>query len=82
VYHEIGRCAGFIAHDQVSQSDARVNVADRAGARLDVAAKLPIHPGPEEATVYKATHDRTFEGEKRDEYGKGMIFSDAQLAFR
>jgi hypothetical protein len=47
--------------------ERQVNVSRRAGALLNVAAKLPVHPGPEAATVDKATHDRAFEGEKRNE---------------
>jgi hypothetical protein len=66
-YHEVGRWAGFIVHDQISRSDAHVNVSARAGARLDDAAKLPVRAGPETATVHKATHQRAFEREKRDE---------------
>jgi hypothetical protein len=66
-YHEIGRWAGFIVHNQISRSDRQVNVSRRAGARLNAAAKLPVRTGPEAATVYKATHERAFEGEKRDE---------------
>ena len=67
VYHEIGRRAGLIVHNQISRSDAHVNVSRRAGARLNVAVKLPVHTRPEAPTVDQATHDRAFEGEKRDE---------------
>jgi hypothetical protein len=67
VYHEIGGWAGFIVHNQISRSDSQVNVSRRARALLNIAVKLPIHPGPEAATVDKATHDRAFEGEKRHE---------------
>ena len=66
-YHEIGRWAGFIVNDQVSPSDRHMNVSRQAGTRLDVAAKLPIRTRPEPATVHKATHERAFEGEKRNE---------------
>jgi hypothetical protein len=66
-YHEIGRWAGFIVHNQISRSDAYVNVSCRAGARRNIAAKLPVRPGPEAATVDKAAHERAFEGKKRDE---------------
>jgi hypothetical protein len=66
-YHEIGSWSGFIVHDQISRSDLHVNVSGRVGARVDVAAELPVRAGTEAATVHKATHDRTFEGEKRDE---------------
>jgi hypothetical protein len=65
-YREVGRWAGFIVHNQISRSDAHVNVSCRAGAPLNVAAKLPVHAGPTAATVHKATHDRAFEGEKRN----------------
>ncbi len=64
-YHEVGRWAGFIAHDQISRSDHHVNESRRAGALLYVAAKLPVRTGPEAATVHKATHERAFESEKR-----------------
>jgi hypothetical protein len=64
---EIGRWAGLIVDDQISRSDRYVNVSCRAGARLNVAAELPVRTGTEAATVYKATHERAFEGEKRDE---------------
>jgi hypothetical protein len=66
-YHEVSRWAGFIVHDQISRSDRHVNVSRRAGARFNVAAKLPVRTGPEAATVHKATHERAFEGEKRDD---------------
>ena len=66
-YHEVSRCVGFIVHDQISRSDQHVNVSRRAGAPLNVAAKLPVHTGPEAVTVHKATHERAFEGEKRDD---------------
>jgi hypothetical protein len=66
-YHEVGRWVGFIVRDQISRSDRNVNVSRRAGARLDVAAKLPIRTGAEAAAVHKATHESAFEGEKRDE---------------
>jgi hypothetical protein len=66
-YHEIDRWAGFIVHKQISRSDAHVNASRPAGARLDAAAKLPVRTGPEAASVHKATHERAFEGEKRDE---------------
>jgi hypothetical protein len=64
---EIGRWAGLIVDDQISRSDRYVNVSCRAGARLNVAAELPVRTGTEAATVHKATHERAFEGEKRDE---------------
>ena len=66
-YHEVGRWAGFIVHDQNSRSDRHVNVSRRAGAPLNAAAKLPVRTGPEAVTVHKATHERAFEGEKRDD---------------
>jgi hypothetical protein len=66
-YHVVGRRAGFIVHDQISRSDRHVNVSRRAGARLNVAAKLSVRTGSEAATVHKATHERSFEGEKRDD---------------
>jgi hypothetical protein len=66
-YHEIRRWAGFIVHDQISRPDRHVNVSRRAGAPLNVAAKLPARTGPEAVTVHKATHERAFEGEKRDD---------------
>ena len=66
-YLEVGRWSGFIVHDQISRSDGYANVPRRAGAGLDVAAKLPVRAGSEAATVHKATHERAFEGEKRDE---------------
>ena len=66
-YREVGRWAGFIVHDQISRSDRHVNVSRRAGARLNVAAKLPVRTGPEAATVHKSTYDRAFEGEKRND---------------
>jgi hypothetical protein len=67
-YDEVGRWAGFIVQDQISRSDRHVNVSRRAGAHLNVAAKLPVRTGPEAATVHKATNKRAFEGEKRDDY--------------
>ena len=66
-YHEVGRWAGFIVHDQISRSDRHVNVSCQAGALLNAAAKLPVRTGPEPAAVHKPTHDRAFEGEKRDD---------------
>jgi len=66
-YHEVSRWAGFIVHDQISRSDRHVNVSRRAGAPLNVAAKLPVCTGPEAVTVHKATHERAFEGEERDD---------------
>ena len=66
-YHEVGRWAGFIVHDQISRPDSHVNVSRRAGAPLNLAAKLPVRTRPEAATVHKATHERAFEGEKRDD---------------
>ena len=66
-YHEVGRCAGFIVHDQISRSDRHVNVSRRARAPLNVAVKLPVRTGPEAVTVHKATHERAFEGEERDD---------------
>jgi hypothetical protein len=66
-YHEVGRWAGFIVHDQLSRSDRHVNVSGRAGAPLNVAAKLPVRTGPEAVTVHKATHERAFEGKKRND---------------
>jgi hypothetical protein len=65
-YYEVGRWAGFIVNDQISRSDRQVNVSRRAGALLNVAAKLPVRTGPVAATVHKATYERAFEGEKRD----------------
>ena len=64
-YHEVGRWAGFIVHDQISRSDRHVNVSRRAGATLNAAAKLPVRTGPEAVPVHKATHERAFEGEER-----------------
>jgi hypothetical protein len=64
-YHEVGRWAGFIEHDQISRSDWQVNVSRPAGPLFYVAAKLPVRTGPEAATVDKAPHDGPFEGEKR-----------------
>jgi len=66
--HEVGRWARFIVHDQISRSDRHLNVSRRAGAPLNSAAKLPVRTGPEAVTVHKATHQRAFEGEKRDDY--------------
>jgi hypothetical protein len=66
-YHEVGRWAGFIVHDQISRSDRHVNVSRRAGASLNAAAKLPVRTVPEAVTVHKATHERAFEREKRDD---------------
>ena len=66
-YYKVGRRAGFIVHNQISRSDRQVNVSRPAGARLNVDAKLPVHAGPEAATVHKATHERAFEGQKRNE---------------
>jgi hypothetical protein len=66
-YHEVGRWAGFIVHDQISPSDRHVNVSRRAGTPLNAAAKLPVRTGPEAVTVHKATYERAFEGEKRDD---------------
>jgi hypothetical protein len=66
-YHEVGRRAGFIVRDQISRSDWHVNVSRRAGTPLNAAAKLPVRTGPEAVTVHKATHERAFEGEKRDD---------------
>jgi hypothetical protein len=66
-YHEVSHWAGFIVHDQISRPDRHVYVSRPAGAPLNVAAKLPVRTRPEAATVHKATHDRTFEGEKRDD---------------
>jgi hypothetical protein len=66
-YHEICRWAGFIVQDQISPSDRHVNVSRRARAPLNAAAKLPVRTGPEAVTVHKATHERPFEGEKRDD---------------
>ena len=65
-YHEVRRWARFIVHDQISRSDWHVNLSDRAGASLNAAAKFPVRTGPEAVTVHKATHERAFEGEKRD----------------
>jgi hypothetical protein len=66
-YHEIGGSAALIVHNQISRSDRNVNVSRLAGALLNLDAKLSVHAGPEAATVDKATHERAFEGEKRDE---------------
>jgi hypothetical protein len=66
-YHEVGRWAGFIVHDQISRSDRHVNVSRRARAPLNAAAKLPVRTGPQAVTVHKATYERAFEGEKRDD---------------
>ena len=66
-YHEVGRWAGFIVHDQISRSDRHVNVSRRAGTPLNTAAKFPVRTGPETVTVHKATHERAFESEKRDD---------------
>jgi hypothetical protein len=66
-YHEVGRWAGFIVQDQISRSDRNVNVSRRAGAPLNAAAKFPVRTGPEAVTVHKATDERAFEGEKRDD---------------
>jgi hypothetical protein len=66
-YYEVRRRAGFIVHDQISRSDRHVNASRRAGAPLNAAAKLPVRTGPEAVTVHKATHERSFEGEKRDD---------------
>jgi hypothetical protein len=66
-YHKVGRWAGFKAHNDLSRSDRHVNLSRRAWAYLNVAAKLPVRTGPQAATVHKATHERTFEGEKRDD---------------
>jgi hypothetical protein len=66
-YHEVRRWAGFIVHDQISRSDRHVNVPCRAGAPLNAAPKLPVRTSPEAVTVHKATHERAFEGEKRDD---------------
>jgi hypothetical protein len=66
-YHEVRRWAGFIVHHQISRSDRHANVSRRAGALLNAAVKLPVRTGPEAVTVHKATHERAFEGEKRDD---------------
>jgi hypothetical protein len=66
-YHEVGRWAGFIIHDQISGSDRHINVSRRARAPRNPAAKLLVRTGPEAATVHKATHERAFESEKRDD---------------
>jgi hypothetical protein len=66
-YHEICRWAGLIVQDQISHSDRHMNVSRRAGTPLNAAAKLPVRTGPEAVTVHKATHERPFEGEKRDD---------------
>ena len=66
-YHEVGRWAGFIVHDQISRSDRHVNLSRRTRVPLNAAAKLPVRTGPEAVTVHKATHERPFEGEKRDD---------------
>jgi hypothetical protein len=66
-YHEVGRCAGFIVHDQISRPDRHVNASRRAGAPLNVAEKLPVRAGAEAVTVHKATHERALEGQKRDD---------------
>jgi hypothetical protein len=66
-YYEVRRRAGFIVHDQISRSDRHVNASRRAWAPLNAAAKLPVRTGPEAVTVHKATHERPFEGEKRDD---------------
>jgi hypothetical protein len=66
-YHEVGRWAGVIVHNQISRSDLHVNLSRRAGALPNVAAELPVYTGPTAATVHKTTHDRAFEGEKRDD---------------
>jgi hypothetical protein len=66
-YHEVRHWAGFIVHDQISLPDLHVNVTRRAAALLNDAAKLPVRTRTEAATVHKATHNRAFEGEKRDD---------------
>jgi hypothetical protein len=66
-YHEVARWAGFIIQDQISLSDRHVNVSCRTGTPLNLAAKFPVRTGPEAVTVHKATHERAFEGEKRDD---------------
>ena len=66
-YHEVGRWTGFIVQDQVSRSDQHVNVSRRAGASLNAAAKFPVRTSPEAVAVHKSTHERAFEGEKRDD---------------
>jgi hypothetical protein len=66
-YHEVGRWTGFIVHDQISRSDRHVNVSRQAGAPLNFAAKLPVRTVPQAVTVHKATHERAFQCEKRDD---------------
>lgn len=66
-YHEVGRRAGFIVHDQIPRSDRQVNVSRRTRSRLNVAAKLAVRTGPDAATVYKTTHKRAFEREQGDD---------------
>jgi hypothetical protein len=66
-YHEVGSWTGFIVHDQILGSDRHVNVSRRAGAPRNPAAKLLIRTGPEAVTVHKATHERAFESEQRDD---------------
>ena len=67
-YHEVGRWAGLIVDDQLSRADQHVDVPGRPALFPgNPAAKLPVREGPEAATVHKTTHDRAFEGEKRDD---------------
>ena len=66
-YHEVGRWAGFIVHDQISRPDRHMNVSRRAGAPPNVAAKLPVRAGPDAVTIHNATHEHAFKGEKRDD---------------
>jgi hypothetical protein len=76
-YHEIGRWAGFMVHNQISRSERQVNMSRRAGALLNVAAKLPDHPGPEAATVAKRPTTAPLRARRGMSNGKGTILSDA-----
>ena len=66
-YHEVGRWAGFIVHDQISRSDRHVNLSRRTRVPLNAAPKLPVRAVADTVTVHKATHERAFESEKRDD---------------
>jgi hypothetical protein len=77
-YHEVGRWAGFIVHDQISRSDRYVNVSRRAGLPLNAAAKLPVRAVADAVTVHKATHERAIHQAGVDVNGMRPIKIDAK----
>ena len=48
-----------------------MNLPRPAGPLLDAAAKLLIRTGPDAVAVHKATQERAFKGEKRDDEWEG-----------